>query len=119
MSKKRKDATPSPEKEAQPTIHEAECASGASGSVEYGVELDFAGAVARRQTGSDVVVRGNDLRANRSLARSIESAVGPCVREAPHEEAGPNSLPHYQLDPRPPDGHTFYETQRRKARRKR
>jgi hypothetical protein len=28
-------------------------------------------------------------------------------------------LPHFQPDPRPPEGHTFYETQRLKARRKR
>jgi hypothetical protein len=104
---------------AQPTIHGAECASGPSGAVEYGEEIDFAAAVARRQAGSDVVVRGNDLRSNRLLARSIESAVGPCTREDPHEDAGPHALPHYQPDPRPPAGHTFYETQRLKARRKR
>lgn len=36
-------------------------------------------------------------------------------REPPHLSAGPNALPHYQPDPRPPDGHTFYETPNLKA----
>jgi hypothetical protein len=123
MSKKRKGATPSPqdasEGPAQPTIHEAELASGPSGAVEYGAEIDSDMAVTRRRAGGDVVVRGNDLRANRTLARAIESAVGPCERQDPHDEAGPNALPHFQPAPRPPEGHTFYETQQRKARRKR
>jgi len=122
MSKRSKAATPAPQAAAEeavpPTIHEAECASGPSGAVEYGAEIDFARAVARRQAGGDVVVRGNNLRANRTLARSIESTVGPYEREEPHEDAGPQALPHFQPDPRPPAGHTFYETQRLKARRK-
>jgi hypothetical protein len=104
---------------AAPTIHEAEPASGPSGAVEYGPEIDLAAAVARRRAGKDVVIRGKDLRSNRSLARAIESAVGPCVRAEPHEDAGPQALPHFQPDPRPPLGHTFYETPNRKARRKR
>jgi hypothetical protein len=123
MSKKRKGAPPpqegSSEQAPPPTIHEAEPASGASGAVQYGVEIDFATALARRQAGSDVVVRGNDLRANRSLAQAIESAVGPYCREDPHDQAGLQALPHFQPEPRPPEGHTFYETQRLKARRKR
>jgi hypothetical protein len=55
MSKKRKDATPPQESDTseppQPTIHEAELASGSSGGVEYGPEIDQAAAVARRQEG--------------------------------------------------------------------
>lgn len=100
-----------------PTIHEAELASGPSGAVLRGREIDVDSAVARRRAGSNVVVCGPDRKANRSLAYAIESAVGPCQRSDPHGKAGPQALPHYQPDPRPPEGHTFYETERRKARR--
>ncbi len=123
MSKKRKrTAEPSPQQvsppPALPTIHEAECASGASGVVEYGPEIDLTTAVARRQAGGNVVVRGDDINANRRLAEQIETAVGPCKRGEPHRLAGPCALPHYQPHPRPPAGHAFYETPRRKARKK-
>ena len=110
MSKKRKGATPPPQGTSEgpaPTIHEAELASGPSGAVEYGAEITFDAAVARRREGGDVVVRGHDLRANRSLAPSVELAVGPCERSDPHEDAGPHALPHFQPAPRPPGGHTF------------
>lgn len=100
-----------------PTIHNAELASGPSGAVEYGAEIDLAAAVARRQVGDNVVVRGDDVDANRRLAGQIESSVGPCRRSDPHASAGPHALPHYQPQSRPPDGHTFYETPRRKARK--
>jgi hypothetical protein len=120
------EADPLPATEAQraqpPTIHEAELASGASGIVNWGAEIDLTAAVARRLAGLNVVVRGDDLRANRHLAEQIERAVGPCRRQEPHKRhAGPWALPHYQQekrDPPPPGGHTFYETPRRKARRK-
>jgi hypothetical protein len=102
---------------AGPTIHEAELASGPSGAVLRGAEIDFATAVARRQRGENVVVCGDDINANRRLANSIESAVGPWRRSEPHRSAGQMALPHYQPDPRPPDGHTFYETARRKSRK--
>ncbi len=65
-----------------------------------------------------MVVCGDDVDANRRLAEKIESAVGPCERGEPHSKAGPRALPHYQPEPRPPQGHTFYETARRKARKK-
>jgi hypothetical protein len=87
------------------------------GAVEYAAEIDFDTAVVRRRAGGNVVVRGPDVDANRRLAFSIESAVGTCVRGDPHRSAGPHALPHYQPKSRPPDGHTFYETPRRKARR--
>lgn len=101
-----------------PSIHEAGLASGPSGAVEFGAGIDFVAAVARRRTGANVVVRGADVDANRGLAVQIESAVGPCKRGDPHRSAGPYALPHYQPQSRPPDGHTFYETPRRKARKK-
>jgi hypothetical protein len=82
-----------------------------------GVEIDLPTAVARRQAGEDVVVCGEDVKENGQLAKAIESAVGPCRRSEPHRKAGPHALPHYQPDPRPPEGHTFYETARRKSRK--
>jgi hypothetical protein len=42
---------PGDETTALPTFHEAEPASGATGSVLYGPEIDFATALARRQSG--------------------------------------------------------------------
>src|SRR5262245_47405306 len=121
-------ATPSPDPVEQPVapsppvpaIHEAERASGPSGAILYGTTIDLGGAVARRQGGLDVVVRGDDTDANRRLAEQIEAAVGPQpVRQTPHRRAGPLALPHYQQEVQPPDGHTFYETEHRKARKKR
>lgn len=120
------EAAPPTEEEPQPpppTIHEATLGSGGGGFVEYGTEIDEAAAVARRRAGEDVVVRGDDIDANRRLARRIESAAGPCVRGLPHiRSAGAHALPHYQQTrrtPLGPAGHTFYETPNRKARRRR
>ena len=125
MAKKKREVTakepPPPEPAAlppTPTIHEAELASGPSGAVESGAEISFDAAVARRRGGADVVVCGEDGKANGRLAYQIESTVGPCRRNDPHLRAGPHALPHYQPDPRPPEGHTFYETTRRRARKK-
>jgi hypothetical protein len=112
------ETQPSEVRAPSPTIHEAELGSGASGAVLYGAEIDIAGAVARRQAGKNVVVRGNDTDANRRLARTIEETVGSARRGEPHERAGAGALPHFQPSKRPPEGHTFYETSRRKARRK-
>jgi hypothetical protein len=106
-----------------PTVREAFLGSGGAGFVDFGAEIDFAAAVARRQAGEDVVVRGEDMNENRRLAERIEAAVGPCQRGVPHiRSAGAHALPHYQQTrrtPRGPLGYTFYETPHRKARRKR
>src|SRR5437016_6309112 len=100
-------------------IHEAECAGGPSGLVEKGAEIGFAAAVARRHTGKDVVVCGDDEDANRRLAGDIEAAVGPRTRPQPPERrAGPRALPHYHQKSRNPPGHAFYETKKRKAKAK-
>jgi len=114
----KKKPKPAPAK-GPPTIHEATLASGPSGAVEKGAEIDFATAVARRQAGLDVVVCGGGIEANRALARQIENAVGPAKRNEPHKSAGPSCLPHFQPRERPPEGHTFYETDNpiRKARK--
>ncbi len=95
-------------------------ASGPSGAVIKGAEIDLTTAIAWRQAGENVVVCGNDLKANQILAQRIEAAVGPYKRETPHEEAGPHALPHFQPCLRPPKGHTFYETDspKRKARKR-
>lgn len=77
-------------------------------------------AVARRKKGEDVVVCGSELAQTRRLALDIESAVGPCKRHKPHDaHAGPAALPHYQQQDGSFPGHTFYETPKRKARKKR
>jgi hypothetical protein len=102
-----------------PSIHEGELASGASGAVVRGAEMDFGAAVARRQAGENVVVCGDDLDANRGLAQRIEAAVGPYARSAPHRRhAGPRALPHFQQQNVDHKGHTFYETPNRKAARR-
>ncbi|MEW4570645.1 hypothetical protein AB1L88_22505 [Tautonia sp. JC769] len=98
----------------QPLIHEA--ILGPGGSVIRGEVMTQFQAEAIRTRGRDVVVCGPDLAANRSLARTIEiNANGTAKRCPPHATAGPQALPHYQPDPRPPAGHTFYETPHRKA----
>lgn len=110
-------ATASPRPQS-PTIHEAERASGPSGAILSGAVIDFGAAVAHRQAGLDVVVCGEDAAANRRLAGAIEAAVGACQRSDPHRRAGPLALPHFQQDAPPPEGHTFYETANRKARKR-
>src|SRR6266700_218090 len=87
-----------------PKIHEATLASGPSGAVLKGAEIDLATAIERRREGLDVVVCGDLTRANRDLARHIESSIGSAVLQTPHEEAGAASLPHFQPVRRPPGG---------------
>ena len=110
---------PSPQTLPPPTLHEAELASGLSGIVYWAAEIDFSAAVARRQAGENIVVRGDDLKANRALAERIEVAVGPHKRGVPHKiRAGPYALPHFQqVDPQH-KGHCFYETPNRRSRKK-
>jgi hypothetical protein len=102
-----------------PTVHEAELAPGLSGIVYWGQEIDIAIAVALRSAGRNVVVRGDDLKANRRLAAQIEGAVGPSKRGTPHKSrAGAHALPHYQQFDHNHPGQCFYETPNRRARRK-
>jgi hypothetical protein len=112
-------APPAPAPLPAPTVHEAELAPGPSGAVWYGAEIARDAAVARRRVGLDVVVRGEDADANRRLAGSIEAAVGPATRPQPPERhAGPLALPHFHQQSRDPKGHLFYETERRKAKKR-
>src|SRR5262249_37590281 len=100
-------------------ICEATLASGPSGAVIRGAEIDEATAVNRRQAGLDVVECGDDIKANRSLARRIEAGAGtPSAPQPPHLRARPQALPHFQQATPPPEGHTFYETPKRKGRKK-
>lgn len=111
MSKKSKEnAKPV---EAEVRIYSATC--GSLGRVIRGKVISEAEAVVERKAGRDVVVCDSDGRANRETAQRIENAVGPNKREDPHEKAGPYALPHFQPEPRPPAGHTFYETRVKKA----
>ena len=90
--------------------------SGSKGAVIKGKEISQAEAVLRRKKGLDVVVCGSNLALNRRIAGEIErEANGTVKRCPPHPSAGSRSLPHYQPDPRPPAGHTFYETPNRQA----
>jgi hypothetical protein len=101
------------------TIHEAELASGASGGVIRGAEIDFDAAVRRRRAGQNVVVCGDELKANRRQAELIEAAVGPYLRSAPHKQsAGPRALPHFQQQDESHEGLTFYETPNLRAMRR-
>ena len=112
---------PGPRSAEPPRIFEATLEAGPSGVVLRGLEIALEQAITRRKAGEDVVVCGNDLKANARLARQIEAAVGPFKQEPPHKEAGARALPHFQPDPRPPQGHTFYETEnpQRKSRKPR
>jgi hypothetical protein len=105
----------------QPTIHEAETASGPSGAVEYGNQIDRSQAIGRRKQGDDIVVRGSDKAGNRRMAGDIEANVGSqSIPHPPHTfSAGPLALPHFHQRSRSPKGHSFYETDKRKARKKR
>jgi hypothetical protein len=119
MTEAQEGTKPTPAPSPAPTVHEAELAAGPSGAVLFGAEIDFANAVARRQAGQDVVVRGDDTDANRRLAYRIEAAVGPPTRPQPPErKAGPLALPHFHQQSRDPAGHLFYETEKRKARKR-
>ena len=100
-------------------IHEATRATDGSGAVYKGAELDETAAIARRRAGLDVVVCGDDLRKNYSLAKDVEAAVGVWKQQMPHQQqAGALALPHFQQANVMQAGHTFYETEHRKARRK-
>jgi hypothetical protein len=68
--------------------------------------------------GKDIVVVGEDKKANRQLAQKIEEGVGGrWVFHLPHRSR-PDGLPHYQQKSPPPQGHAFYEVDNRKARSK-
>ncbi len=103
-----------------PTIHIATRAMDGSGAVEWSDLLTLEEAIDRRKNGLDVVVRGSDKRANRRLAGTVEAGVGPpSPPQFPHTAtAGPYALPHFHQASRTPIGHSFYEVDGVKARKK-
>jgi hypothetical protein len=107
-----------PSSPAAPEIYAAARATDGSDAVDRGAKLTEAEAVARRQAGQDIVICGPDTIRNDVLARKIEQAATPprgkCIYHGPH--GGPLSLPHWQQEFPPPDGHSFHETNRRQAR---
>lgn len=112
----KKKSRPRPSASSTP-LQVFEALLGEGGSVVKGTALTQTEAESRRKAGEDVVVCGANLSVNRSLAGTIErNANGKTKRCPPHASAGKNALPHFQPDPRPPEGHTFYETTHRKAR---
>ena len=65
-----------------------------------------------------MVICGDSIAENRRIAFRIEEAVGRSERQVPHLiTAGPEALPHFQQESKNPQGHTFYETPKRKAKR--
>src|SRR5438105_2460783 len=111
MAKKKPASTAPP---SPPQIFEA--TRGSLGRVIRGAQISQVQAEGRRKVGQDVVVCGTNLSANRVLAGQIErGANGTAKRCPPHLNEGPYALPHFQPDPRPPEGHTFYETPNRRA----
>ena len=115
-----KERAASPEEvsaKSRPRIYKATLGTG--GDVLRGSALSEPDAVTERQAGRDVVVCGQDTIANRDLAQRIEQAAnGNCKACPPHFAMGPGALPHFQPDPRPPEGHCFYETKTRKSKTK-
>jgi hypothetical protein len=103
---------------APPSIHEAELSVEFTGAVDYGAEISEAQAIARRKVGLDIVVRGTDRAANRRVAGRIEMAVGNAIPHFPHRTAGAYALPHWQQESHTLAGHSFYETDNLKARKK-
>jgi hypothetical protein len=96
---------------AKPVIYEAWPGNSATGAIQCGnVITSVAAAAARRQMGLDIVVCGGTRAANCGLAEQIEKTVGPAVHHNPHYHAGHYALPHWQPNPRPPAGHSYYET---------
>ena len=108
-----------------PKIYKAEAPAAANGVVwRIGAELTVAAAISIRNAGGNVVVCGSDKKENRKVAQLIEDAVGPWVVDKPHKNsAGAEALPHFHQRPntagkRIPAGHTFYEVDRTKAKKK-
>ena len=98
---------------AAPRIHQAMLR--ADGGIEKGREITEAEAIAERTAGGEIVVCGSDPDENSTVAKRIElTANGSYVRHGKHHIHGLN---HYQPAARPPQGHTFYETKKSKARK--
>jgi hypothetical protein len=110
-NKPKKNAGTEPQTSLPQLIYEAKL--GTHGAViRVQPAINQAQAIVIRQNDGNVVVCGPNKVANFVMARDIEQAAnGRWRRCKPHTNAGPNTLPHYQPDPRGQTiGHTFYET---------
>lgn len=93
-----------------------EASVGPNGTVLRGRLISSKEAIELRKKGFDVVVCGPDPKANRAKAQTIEmSANNRIIHHGAHANSGQAALNHYQPDPRPPEGHTFYESYSRSA----
>lgn len=116
MRKKSRPPSASDSSGPQPKIYRASLGTG--GDVIRGDQITETEAIAERQAGKDVVVCGENMMDNRDVAERIEQkANGACKPCPPHHAMGPGAMFHFQPDPRPPEGHTFYETATRKSKR--
>ncbi len=71
------------------------------------------------ESGYKGAVLKRPLEENRRVAKLVESAVGPWKIQGPHvRHAGPRALPHLQQKDETHFGHSFYETEFRKAKAK-
>src|SRR5690349_6927572 len=107
----------------QPTpavaVYEAEPIPGPDGTVEWwDSPISDAAAIARLQAGEDIVVRGPDQKANKNKAKELMTAAyGGYEEDAPHR--GQSALPHFHPPNQTPEGiHAFYETTRRRAKKR-
>jgi len=109
----------STEEPAVVAIYEAERIAGLDGAVQRGdAPLSEADAIARLQGAEDIVVCGEQRRANRNKARELtEAAFGGFEEDEPHQ--GRMALPHFHPPDRDPDEtHAFFEAPPRHARKK-
>ena len=104
---------------AEVVIYEAERIPGPDGAVQRGdTAITDEAAVARLQGGEDIVVCGEERRANRNKARELtEAAFGGFEEDEPHQ--GRMALPHFHPPARDPDEtHAFFEAPPKHARKK-
>jgi hypothetical protein len=92
-----------------PSPFRAERMSGPDGAGEWwGDPLTEANAIARLQSGGDVVVRGPSWRGNRNEAMRLALlAFGGHEEDPPHQ--GPLALPPFHPPGRSPEVHVFFD----------
>ena len=108
-----------------PKIFAADAPANVNGAVFWhGCELTVEAAINLRRSGQNIVVRGNDKMTNRRIAEQIEAGVGQYTTDKPHKtSAGQGALPHCHQVPdaagnRVPAGHSFYEVDKTKSKKK-
>ena len=74
-------------------------------------------AILERLAGRDIVVCGGLHRKGAPSPAASKLLWDPVYDTRPTRVRGPRALPHFQPLNRPPDGHSFYETDRIQAAR--